>query len=289
MQSGAYALSAGEGEPFPPEEEEGFPPEEGEEGFPPEEGPLPGPGSFVELTLVDVLASELSIETRAGESILHIAGRAPDGSDAGEVWLGRAEIPFGVAVWLDSGLIEPQALAALASQVGATAGDDLIDVSGVNDPVAVQGLEGDDAIIGWEEVTLVYSRGDGNDIVSLRNVPYSEPRSVLDLRGIAPEDVTVFSHSRDLLVRIAESSPGAGDGGVLRFVNGYQMERTSSPSDIRPVLNQIVFDNGQSWDHAEIWSRAEPAHCLGRRRFCRQCQCQRRIQHGPWRRHSGDR
>jgi len=251
----------------------------------------------VQVALVDVLASELTPEIRAGEMILHIAARAVEGSDAATLWLGEAGAGFNAPdlfVVLDDGtVLEMQDLTALVAYPEATAGDDVLLVrAGADDDrfpddlmnpvgpggpdlpegpegpnaIRVEGLQGDDIIDAKNEVaTFVYTRGDGNDLIyaaeSSFNGDFAQNvmRNTLELIGIAPEAVGLFAADADLLVRIDETAPGAGDGGTIRFVDGYTLYETIGDGVVQSAsrLGAITFDDGTIWDQQTIEAAAQ--------------------------------
>src|SRR6056297_2682870 len=176
----------------------------------------------IDIQLNDVLPSEFTVESRAEEAFIKIAPRQPDGSDAAEIWvgmnenLGDIEVTFG-----DGSVLTGDDLVALAPTGPiATEDDDYLTLDDDFAPVTIEGMGGDDVLISEnEETTFVYRRGDGNDWVTARE-GFGSQEHVIELYDIAPSDVQVIAHKQDLLLRIAESTLGAGDGSVIRFIEG---------------------------------------------------------------------
>ncbi len=231
-----------------------------DEPVPLDPGDLPPPGEplpsdpndeFTEITLVDVLLSEITVEERAGEVILTVAPRLPDGSDGLSIWMGNSQRIFDISVTLDDGtVLGREEILALIPVPVATADDDRLIVGDQGGPITVEGLQGDDLITSTtEDTTFIYTRGDGNDTYTVE--AFGTPEASLDLRGIAPDDVNLVNASGDLLVRIAESAPGAGDGGVIRILVGLEIQTNV----FGPRIAEILFDDGTIWDLAELESR----------------------------------
>jgi|GEM_PF-2436836 len=216
-----------------------------------------------EITLVDILPEEITAERSEFGVTLRIAAREPDGSDAMTVWIDvyYSETPF--TAYLGDGTvldIDDFIVPVAAEEIFGTDGDDhLVSGSGnpdmvTTDPISFEGGLGDDVIDSHSLNTIyVYGRGDGNDLVDFAR-DYEEGNQSVQLKAIAPEDVTFLAHGRDILLRIAESTPGAGDGGLIRFFNGNIGVEFGGDFGGGYLLQigRIVFDDGTVWDRADL-------------------------------------
>ncbi|WP_299288283.1 tandem-95 repeat protein [uncultured Tateyamaria sp.] len=218
----------------------------------------PGGGAAdADITLVGVLESELSVERRSDRLVLNIAERVADPSDGGQIWLAPEAELTGTTVTLDDGTVLTSSdLIALIPVVQATEGDDVLRADSFNPGgVTMEGLGGDDVLVSpFENTTFVYARGDGNDLITAEADPF-DVENRLELSGIAPDAFSLVVQGPDLLIRIDESAPGAGDGSFIRFVNGYTIENifdVESPTLERARLGEITFDDGTIWDAATI-------------------------------------
>ena len=243
----------------PPPDDEPLPPPDGEPLPPPDGEPLPDDGPL-DLFLADVLITDISVRKQAQEYILDVAPRAPDGSDAMEIWLGGIYALDLIAVTVESGGTDPEFitfygsdLAALVPPPATTEGDDVIALEGMA-PVTIEGQGGDDLITSDSaQTTFVYERGDGDDLVTAGSERFlSTQDNTLEFVGIAPEDVTLVQHGGDLLIRVQESAEGAGDGGVIRFIDGFYVDSYSAPTPYASRLGSITFDNGTAWSATDI-------------------------------------
>ncbi|AVX03475.1 iron-regulated protein FrpA [Maritalea myrionectae] len=97
--------------------------------------------------------------------------------------------------------------------------------------------------------TYIYNRGDGHDIVGDSN-SFGGNADKLILHGIAVEDVRVSQSGNHAMLIIAESAPGAGDGGTIRiddFLSRYY-ERS---------VETIEFDDGNEATENVVWTPEE--------------------------------
>lgn len=98
------------------------------------------------------------------------------------------------------------------------------------------GGTGDDTLIGGaDDDTYIYARGDGNDILIESDEFSNNDRLVLN--NILATDVTFTEAGEDTILTIAESSPGAGDGGTITLQGGRAV------GDVVGI-DVIVFDDG---------------------------------------------
>ncbi|MCV0425006.1 MAG: tandem-95 repeat protein, partial [Roseibium sp.] len=216
-----------------------------------------------ELTLDDVLASEITAESSDYGVTLFIAARQPDGSDAMTVWIDTyhsdtvfiARLGDGTVLNINDLIVPVEPV-----EIVGTDGDDhlsyLLENSGgtSEELVSFEGGLGNDVINSASLASVVvYSRGDGNDLIKLAG-SYDGGAQTVELKNILPEDVTFLAHGKDILLRVAESAPGAGDNGILRFLNantGVEPEGEGG-ENYALQIGEIQFDNGTVWDSSAL-------------------------------------
>ncbi|MDX8496418.1 calcium-binding protein, partial [Mesorhizobium sp. VK22B] len=124
----------------------------------------------------------------------------------------------------------------------ASAGNDTI--SGFSAADTIRGKAGDDTLNGaGGDDTYVYARGDGNDIIN--EAGYNGNNDRLLFTDINSSAVSLVRNGIDVTVVIAESTPGAGDGGSVLFKSSLD------DADGRGV-DKVVFADGTTWTRADI-------------------------------------
>ncbi|MBT0730466.1 calcium-binding protein, partial [Rosenbergiella nectarea] len=174
------------------------------------------------LWLKDITAEQLTVSRDGDDMLLTIADSTPGAGDGGSVRLVNqaafGDSHFGVE-WLefaDGTSWDQQQLREQMFATAMTPGDDRIIGSNMDDQL--QGGQGDDYLNGGEGNDLyLYARGDGHD--TIREASYSGRNDRLWLKDITAEQLTVSRDGDDMLLTIADSTPGAGDGGSVRLVN----------------------------------------------------------------------
>ena len=143
----------------------------------------------------------------------------------------------------DDGTIWREAeLRALWTDSQLTDGDD--NFTGFNASETFEGGAGDDRIFGSEgNDTYLWSHGDGSDQIDEDRFDGTGDR--LELLTVTPDQVTVTNSGSTLILTIAESAPGADDGGVLR------MTQTLNPS-FDSGIETIAFADGTEWTQAIV-------------------------------------
>ncbi|WP_244628269.1 tandem-95 repeat protein [Stappia taiwanensis] len=107
--------------------------------------------------------------------------------------------------------------------------------------------DGDDYLAGGEgSDTYIYNRGDDNAVIS-ETAAYGGEADRLVLRGIAPADISIVKFGNHLILTIAETAPGAGDGGQIRI--DEFVERNFDRS-----LETIEFDDGDEATANVVWT-----------------------------------
>ncbi|MFN4764799.1 calcium-binding protein, partial [Gillisia sp. Q332] len=104
-----------------------------------------------------------------------------------------------------------------ADTITGGAGNDTINAEEGSD--IITGGSGDDVLYGGTgsgNDTFIYARGDGNDtVVEWQN---SGTADKLVLQDVDPAAVSLLRNGNDVTLVIAESEPGAGDGGSILLV-----------------------------------------------------------------------
>ncbi len=191
------------------------------------------------LILKDIAPSEVRFSTDSVSITAVIAESSPGAGDGGSVVIkpgDNYENPAARMIQFadGSGLSFEQAL-QLALDAQSTDGDDRIVGSRRND--VLRGGKGNDSLSGGlGDDTYVYARGDGNDILSNDTGWWGQGQNILKLIGIQPGEVSYTTDSTNVVVHIAESMAGAGDGGSITIEPG------NNYGD--PTVSKIQFDDG---------------------------------------------
>ena len=117
-----------------------------------------------------------------------------------------------------------------------TIGNDIVEGSAIGD--LIDGRAGDDTLAGGTgDDTYLYTRKNGNDTIVEDTGGGKADK--LHLRGIDPAAVTLSADGNDIIVTVAESSAGAGDGGTITLKDGFMSGGYAG-------VEAIVFDDGTS-------------------------------------------
>jgi Ca2+-binding RTX toxin-like protein len=132
------------------------------------------------------------------------------------------------------------------------AGNDIVYGRGGQDEI--QGEEGNDVLYGNEgddrltggvgNDTYGYARGDGNDTI-VETTEYSGSLDKLVFSDIGPSEISLRQKGNDLIIEIAESSPGAGDDGSILI-------KSSVADDREHGIESIEFAGGTTWTMQDI-------------------------------------
>jgi len=205
-------------------------------------------GNADKLVFTDINPADVTLVRDGNSLIIKILESAPGAGDSGSVRInntlddfnyeGVEKIVFanGVA-WTRIEIVK-----MLIDRAG-TDGNDVI--NGINTSDYISGGKGDDTLNGGgSSDTYVYSRGDGNDTIT--ETIYNGGADKLVFTDINPTDVTlVRNSSNNVIIKIAESSPGAGDAGSVR-INGTLNDDNYSG------IEQIVFADGTIWKQVDL-------------------------------------
>jgi Ca2+-binding RTX toxin-like protein len=202
-------------------------------------------GNSDKLVLHGIAPGNVSLVRDGNHVTLVIAESAPGAGDGGSIRLPDAlewNYDRGIEqILFDNGTIwTPTDLRVMALAQASTSGNDTI--VGFNTADVIQGGAGNDTINGWSgDDIYIYTRGDGNDVIT-------EPNGNLDkliLHGIAPGNVSLVRDGNHVTLVIAESAPGAGDGGSVQLRDALEWNYDRG-------IEQIVFDNGTIWTPTDL-------------------------------------
>ncbi len=205
-------------------------------------------GTADRLVLEGVLASQVQVGGSDGSTVwLTIAESAPGAGDGGSVTLRDSLVDHyerGVELveFADGTVWDRAALRAAYLTGVATTGNDTIVGTDVAD--VVRGRGGNDTITGNDgDDTYVWARGDGNDTIVEATYDGIADRVVLE--GVLPSEVQVVRSGSTLVLRIAASTPGAGDGGSVAL-------RDSWTDYHERGVELVEFADGTVWDRAAL-------------------------------------
>ncbi|WP_133251511.1 calcium-binding protein [Zavarzinia aquatilis] len=123
--------------------------------------------------------------------------------------------------------------------------DDTLDGSGIGD--LIEGRAGADLLRGGTGDDIYrYMRGDGDDTIA--ETGEADKADVLELRGVATSAVRFTADGTDILITIAASHEGAGDGAVITLKGGLAGGSYGG-------IEVIRFDDGTEWSPTsfEVW------------------------------------
>lgn len=190
--------------------------------------------------------------TRSGDDVtVVIAESAPGAGDGGAITLVaalRSYLSRGVeeVVFEDGTVWTPASMREAILDQSGTPGNDTI--TGFNTADTIRGRGGNDIISGGDgNDTYIYARGDGDDQISDAVILNTGDQLILE--GINSTEVSVVRVGNDVKLVIAESSPGAGDGGSITLP-------TYMVASGNRGIDQIVFADGNIWWMGNIRAQA---------------------------------
>ncbi len=194
------------------------------------------------LVLAGVTPGDLRVIQHADKLILLIddgSGGRIDLTDQFSDKGGVESVHFGDGtVWSEADLLAHAVSSdgTIVTHLGTT-DDDTIAGSMIGD--LVEGRAGDDDLAGGTgDDTYLFYRGDGNDRITEESSGGKADRLVL--HGIAPDAVTLSASGNDVVVTIAESAAGRGDGGTVTLTDELLSGNYAG-------IDAIVFDDGTTW------------------------------------------
>ncbi|WP_422365617.1 calcium-binding protein [Pelagibius sp.] len=136
----------------------------------------------------------------------------------------------------------------VGNHIDGLAGNDTLHGGSGNDTV-IGGLGDDSLVGGFHNDTYIYTRGDGDDVIVEEEARWhTHPGGTADkllLHGIDPAAVSLVRAGNDVTLVIAESAPGAGDGGSILLKNNLDEWYSRG-------VDEIIFDDGTVWTRGEL-------------------------------------
>ncbi|MCS3761248.1 calcium-binding protein [Bradyrhizobium centrosematis] len=204
---------------------------------------------FDTLVLHGINPADVSFARNGIDVALVFAESAPGAGDGGSVLLqGELDNWFNQGVEqviFDDGTIWTQSdLRVKVLAQASTAGNDTIVAFNTND--VIEGGRGDDTISGGAgDDTYIYTRGDGNDSITEVFLGNYSSIDTLRLHDIDPASIRLVRSGNDLTLQVAESAPGAGDGGSILL-------KDELAGGLLAGVEQIVFDDGTAWNQDQM-------------------------------------
>ncbi|WP_280138601.1 calcium-binding protein, partial [Mesorhizobium sp. 1M-11] len=199
------------------------------------------------LVFSDINAASVSLVRNGNDVTIVIAESSPGAGDGGSVLLKDTLDDYyyrGVdkVVFADGTTWTRADLRLKLLAQASTAGNDTI--TGFNSNDVIIGGKGDDALTGaGGNDTYVYARGDGDDTIIEGSEAGDDDRLVFS--DINSADVSLVRNGNDVTIVIAESSPGAGDGGSVL------LKDTLDDYYYRGI-DKVVFADGTTWARADL-------------------------------------
>ncbi|NKL67436.1 calcium-binding protein [Rhizobium leguminosarum] len=204
-------------------------------------------GNGDRLLFVDLNPGNISLLRQGNSLKILIAETAPGAGDGGSILFqdtvdGFYEKGFETIQFANGTIWTNDQVRQMLVDQAATAGNDTITGTGRDD--ILRGGAGDDTINGGGGYdTYVYARGDGND--TMFDGDWSGRGDQIRFVDINPNEVTLVRQGNDLKILIAETAPGAGDGGSILFkdtIDGFYEKG----------FETIQFANGTIWTNDQV-------------------------------------
>ncbi|TWB46390.1 Ca2+-binding RTX toxin-like protein [Rhizobium sp. ERR 922] len=204
-------------------------------------------GTADTLNLSNLKPADVRLVRNGNDMRVDIAESAPGAGDAGSVLLkntlnDNSEQGVEKITFADGTIWTRAQFRVMLLEQSATVANDMI--NGFNVADTISGGRGDDTLNGGTgNDTYVYARGDGNDTI-IEDVR-SGGNDTLRFSNINAADVKLVRNGNDLTVVVAESAPGAGDGGAILVKNTLNDYAEQG-------LETIVFSDGTTWSRAQM-------------------------------------
>lgn len=205
-------------------------------------------GSADRLVLEQIASTDVSLVRNGNDVTLVIAPTIPGASDGGSIAL-RYQLTnatgdgFESVEFSDGVIWDQHRISSMLISQEATAGNDIVNGRGFNETIRA-GL-GDDVINGGSgNDVYVYARGDGNDTISVGSGDIND--GIL-MQGVSPGSVSLVLAGVDVVLVIAETVPGSGDGGSITLKNQMVDQTTRE-------IGLIEFPDGTIWSRDYIRS-----------------------------------
>lgn len=205
-------------------------------------------GKSDKLVFSNILASHVSLFRNGNDVKLIIAPSDVQGQEAGSILIkGQVNNLYGEGLekiqFSDGTIWTPADIRSMLVSSAGTAENDNIQGTAVSDMIA--GELGDDDLHGGAGAdTYIYSSGDGHDVIN-EEASYDNTKDVVVLADISSSRASLQRSGNDVIVLIAESATGVGDGGSIvlkKQMNNYQGEG----------VERIQFSDGVIWTPSDI-------------------------------------
>jgi Ca2+-binding RTX toxin-like protein len=229
-------------------------------------GIIDEPGMYVPgrdtLEMPDLLATDVDFAREGDDLLLRILLDAGRSIEAGSIRLVGAFLTSATdsriveeIIFADGATLSVMDQLAAVIADAATSDADVIRGSSLAD--TLRGGAGDDQLDGrLGDDVYIYARGDGHD--ELASLQTSElyggttgVGNILSLTGIAAAQVSAQLDPNGILLLIADTAPGAADGGSILI---RAADYADSLTDL--AVKRVDFDGGISWSVTELYSRA---------------------------------
>ncbi|MEI9425139.1 hypothetical protein O7A70_28665 [Mesorhizobium sp. Cs1299R1N1] len=202
------------------------------------------------LLFTDLNASNVTLVRNGNDVTVVVAESAPGAADGGSVLLKNSLDDAGYqgvekVVFADGSTWTRGQVRQFVLDQAATSGSDTI--TGFNTADTLHGNGGNDALNGaGGDDAYVYARGDGNDTIT--EDTWNGANDRLMFTDLNASDVTLVRNGNDVTVVIAESAPGAGDGGSVLLKNSLNDASYQG-------VEKVVFADGTTWTRADMVDR----------------------------------
>jgi Ca2+-binding RTX toxin-like protein len=211
-----------------------------------------GHSAFDTLKFQDINSNAVSLVRNGNDLTLLVSESSPGAGDGGSVLLkqeldenfgqGVEQIVFADGTTWSRADLRQRVLAQ-----ASTSGDDTI--VGFNTADTIRGGAGNDTMNGVQgDDTYIYARGDGNDTIIEDADSGHSDFDTLKFENINSGAISLVRNGIDVTLVVAESAPGAGDGGSVLLKNEVDDYYSQG-------VEKIVFADGTTWDRATLRSR----------------------------------
>ncbi|WP_375411247.1 calcium-binding protein, partial [uncultured Bradyrhizobium sp.] len=201
------------------------------------------------LNLLDINPAGVSLVRNGNDLTVVIAETAPGAGNGGSILL-KSELDDFFSTGVErivfaDGTIWTQAdLRVKTLAQASTRGNDTI--TGFNTNDILTGGPGNDTLSGVAgDDTYIYARGDGNDTIIEGTAGNFTTFDTLRLQNIDPASVSFVRNLNDLTLVVAETAPGAGNGGSILLKD--ELDDWFSQG-----VERVAFDNGTVWSQADL-------------------------------------
>ena len=205
-------------------------------------------GTADKLLFTNINAASISLQRNGNDVTLVVAESAPGAGDGGSILLKEnldeyASRGVDLIQFADGTVWTRATLRAILINFAGTSGNDTI--TGTSSADIISGGLGDDTINGGDgSDTYLFARGDGNDTVTENSNGPSLDKIVFG-SGIAASDIGLVQNGGNVTLTVAESAPGAGDGGSILLINNLNEFGSRG-------VEEVQFSDGTVWTRGTI-------------------------------------